>query len=169
MKVGWRPPEDWVSRIELTPQEERFIQTKLRRERFLTANSLCIMLRNCLWHVSIHQNHLEPSQIHMKGDQNIDILPLWKHFMTGTALHTNEIMQRCMTYLVLNKFVIAFTVNISVLISTLISVINMRICNVLLNFLFQYNCVLLNVEIPWLDSEKCTAAELATDAWMTSD
>ena len=63
--------------------------------------------------------------------------------MTGTVLHTNEILQQCMKYLVLNKIVIAFTVNNSVLISTWISVINMRICNVLLNFfvsvyLFDY-------------------------------
>ena len=54
--------------------------------------------------------------------------------MTGAALHTNEILQRCMKYLVLNKIVIAFTVINSVLISTWISVRNMRICNVLLNF-----------------------------------
>ena len=54
--------------------------------------------------------------------------------MTGTALHTIGILQRCMKYLVLNKIVIAFTVNNFVLISTCISVINMRICNELLNF-----------------------------------
>ena len=54
--------------------------------------------------------------------------------MSGTALHTNEIFQ----YLVLNKIIIAFTVTkipYSVcVISTWISVINMPICNVLLNF-----------------------------------
>ena len=53
--------------------------------------------------------------------------------MTGTALHTNEIFQ----YLVLDKIVIAFTAKIPYsvcVISTWISVINMRICNVLLNF-----------------------------------
>ena len=53
--------------------------------------------------------------------------------MTGTALHTNEIFQ----YLVLDKIVIVLTAKIpySVCgISTWISVINMRICNVLLNF-----------------------------------
>ena len=55
--------------------------------------------------------------------------------MTDTALHTNEILQRCMKYLVLNKIVLAFTVKKnSVLISTCFSVINMRICNVVLNF-----------------------------------
>ena len=54
--------------------------------------------------------------------------------MTGTALHTYEILQRCMKYLVLNKIVIASTVKNSVLILTWVSVINMRICNVLLNF-----------------------------------
>ena len=43
-----------------------------------------------------------------------------------------------MKYLVWNKIVIAFTVNNFVLISTWMSVINMRIRNVLLNFLFQY-------------------------------
>ena len=53
--------------------------------------------------------------------------------MTDTALHTNEIFQ----YLVLDKIVIAFTAKISYsvcVISAWISVINMRICNVLLNF-----------------------------------
>ena len=97
-------------------------------------NSLWITSRNCLWYVSIYQNHPEPSQIHVDDDQNIDILSFWKHFMTGTALHTNENLQQCMLYLVLNKIVIAFTVKNYVLISTRIPVINMRICNVLLNF-----------------------------------
>ena len=53
--------------------------------------------------------------------------------MTGTALHTNEILQ----YLVLDKIIIAFTaknLTMFALISTLISVINMRICDVLLIF-----------------------------------
>ena len=54
--------------------------------------------------------------------------------MTGTALHTNEFFQN----MVLDKIVIAFTVKkipYSVcVISTWISAINMRICNVLLNF-----------------------------------
>ena len=54
--------------------------------------------------------------------------------MTGTTLHTNEIFQ----YLVLDKIVIAFTakkIPYSVcVIATWISVIIMRICNVLLNF-----------------------------------
>ena len=60
--------------------------------------------------------------------------PFEKHFMTGTALHTNEILQ----YLVFDKIVIAFTakkhLNKFVLISTWIFVINMRICDELLNF-----------------------------------
>ena len=54
--------------------------------------------------------------------------------MTGTALHTNDFLQ----YLVLDKIVIAFTTEKIlykfVLISTWLSVINMRICDVLLNF-----------------------------------
>ena len=50
--------------------------------------------------------------------------------MTGTALHTNESFQ----YLVLDKIVIAFTAKIPCVISKCISVINMRICNMLLNF-----------------------------------
>ena len=54
--------------------------------------------------------------------------------MTDTALHTNEILQRCMKYLVLIKIVIALTVKNSELISTWIPVINTRFCNVLLNF-----------------------------------
>ena len=45
--------------------------------------------------------------------------------MTGTALHTNKNFQ-C---LVLHKIVIVFTAN-----KYLIQVINMRTCNVLLNF-----------------------------------
>ena len=72
--------------------------------------------------------------MHVADDQNIGILSFCKHFMTGTALHTNEILQRCMKYLALNKIVIASTVKNSVLMSTWVSVINMRICNVLLNF-----------------------------------
>ena len=53
--------------------------------------------------------------------------------MTGTALHTNTILQ----FLVLDKIVIAFPAkNLIkfVLISMWISVINMRIFDVLLNF-----------------------------------
>ena len=59
--------------------------------------------------------------------------PFEKDFMTGTALHTNEMFQ----YLLLDKIVIAFTSKIPYsvcVISTWISVINMRICIVLLNF-----------------------------------
>ena len=59
--------------------------------------------------------------------------PFEKRFITGTALHTNEILQ----YLALDKIVIAFTTKNLIkfaLISTWISVINMRICDVLLNF-----------------------------------
>ena len=56
--------------------------------------------------------------------------------MTGTALHTNDNFP----YFVLDKIVIAFTAKkyliqrIYCVILTWISVINMRICNVLLNF-----------------------------------
>ena len=54
--------------------------------------------------------------------------------MTGTALHTNEILQ----YLELDRIVITFFLQKNpikfVLISTWISVINMRICDELLNF-----------------------------------
>ena len=49
--------------------------------------------------------------------------------MTGTALQTNEILQ----YLVMDKIVITFTAQ-KMLISTCISIINIRICDVLLNF-----------------------------------
>ena len=70
--------------------------------------------------------------------------------MTGTALHTNEILQRCMKYLVLNKIVIAFTVKNSELISTWVSVMNMRICSVLLNFFVSvYNTAVLIFQIYW--------------------
>ena len=95
---------------KLTPLKECFIEITSRRERFLTANSLCITSRNCLWYVTIHQNRPEPSPRHVEDDQNTDILSFWKHFMTDTALHTNEILQRCMKYLVLIKIVIALTV-----------------------------------------------------------
>ena len=53
--------------------------------------------------------------------------------MMGTALHTNEIFQ----YLVSDKNVIAFTTKYTLFILcyfNVVSVINMRICNVLLNF-----------------------------------
>ena len=56
----------------------------------------------------------------------------------GIALHTDEILQRCMYDLVLNEIVIIFTAKINLimfaLISTGISEINMRICDELLNF-----------------------------------
>ena len=48
----------------------------------------------------------------MDNGQNIDILDFSKHFMTGTAVHTNEILQRSVDackLLVLNQIVIAFT------------------------------------------------------------
>ena len=64
-KVGWRPTEIGQSEKKLTPLEEHFIQITSRRERFLTANTLFIMSRNCLWYVSIYQNRLEPSQMHV--------------------------------------------------------------------------------------------------------
>ena len=48
--------------------------------------------------------------MHVEEDQNIDIFSFWKHFMTETALHTNEILQRCIKYLVLNKIIITSTV-----------------------------------------------------------
>ena len=60
--------------------------------------------------------------------------PFEKHFMTGTALYTNEILQ----YLVMDKIVFTFTAKKKlikfVLNSTRMSVINMRTCDVLLNF-----------------------------------
>ena len=61
--------------------------------------------------------------------------------MTGTALHTNKILEQCMQYLVSNKILIAFTTKKNnivtckfVLISTWIFVMNKRICDVLLNY-----------------------------------
>ena len=67
--------------------------------------------------------------------------------MTGSALHTNEILQRCMQDLVLNKIVIEITaknlINI-VYISTWISVNNKfaYICDVFCStFLFQYTFI----------------------------
>ena len=50
------------------------------------------------------------SPMDVKDGQNIDTLAFSKHFMTGTALHTNNILQRHMQDLVLNKIVIALTV-----------------------------------------------------------
>ena len=66
--------------------------------------------------------------------------------MTGTALHTNEFFQ----YLILDKIVIAFTakkIPYSVcVISSWISVINTRICNVLLNFFVSvYNKTMIKL------------------------
>ena len=62
--------------------------------------------------------------------------------MTGTALHTNEILQ----YLVLDKIVITFTAKKLikfVLVSTWISVIYMRICDVLLNFFISVYLIIV--------------------------
>ena len=101
--TGDRPRS--AGRKKQTPLEERFIQITSRRVTFLTANPLCITSRNCLWYVSVHRNYPEPSPMHVENVQIIDICPLKKHFMTDTALHTNEILQ----YLVLDEIVIAFT------------------------------------------------------------
>ena len=61
--------------------------------------------------------------------------------MIGTVLHTNEIqflLQRCIQDLVLNKLVITFTAKKSMKFvfnfNGLLCVINMCICDVLLNF-----------------------------------
>ena len=89
-----------------TPLEERLIQITSRRKRFLTANSLCITSRNCPWYVSIDQNHPELSA--HGGRSQYWHFVLLKTVLTGTVLHTNEFLQRCMTYLVLNKTVITF-------------------------------------------------------------
>ena len=78
--------------------------------------------------------------------------------MTGTVLYINEILQRYMKYLVLKKIVIAFTVKDSVLISTWISVINMRICNMLLSFFCFSICTITSknsvktIYVPMLDN-----------------
>ena len=70
--------------------------------------------------------------------------PFEKRFNTGTALHTNEIVQ----YLVLDNIVIAFTANFFikfVLFSTWIPVISMRICDVLLNFFVSVYIALYSI------------------------
>ena len=55
---------------KLTPLKECVIEITSRREGFITGNSLCITSRNCLWYVSIHQNRLEPSQMHVDTGKN---------------------------------------------------------------------------------------------------
>ena len=72
--------------------EERFIQIISRRMRFLTANPLCITSGNCLG--SVHWNTWTMFKI-------LTFCPFEKPFMTGTAPHTNEILQ----YLVFDKIV----------------------------------------------------------------
>ena len=52
---------------KLTPLEERFSQITSRRMTFLTANPLSITSSNCLWYVSVHQNCLEPSPMHVEN------------------------------------------------------------------------------------------------------
>ena len=73
--------------------------------------------------------------------------------MIGTALHTKEIKflwQQCRRDLVSNEIKIAYnSKNLIkfVLISTdLLSVINVCICDVLLNFLFQYTMCRMTIE-----------------------
>ena len=91
---------------KLTPLEERFLQITSGRLTFLTANPLCTTSRNCLWYMSVHQNCLEPSPMHVENVKYSDILSfLKKHCMTGTARHTIAVLQ----YLVLDKIVITFT------------------------------------------------------------
>ena len=90
--AGDRPRSD--GRIKITLLEERFIQITSRRVTILKGTPLCIASRYCLWYVSVHQNCQKPSPIHVENVQNIDILSFWKKlFMTGTARHTNEILQ----------------------------------------------------------------------------
>ena len=98
-KESWlETARDRAGRKKLTPLEECFIHITSRRSWFLTATSLWITSMNCFLYVCIYQNRPEPSQMHVEDYQNIDILSFWKHVMSGTALHTNEILQRCMKY-----------------------------------------------------------------------
>ena len=129
-----KPPEIVQTEQKLTPLEERFIQMKSRRVALFTANPLCITSRNCLWYVSVHQNCPEPSPNHVENVQNIDILSFLKTFydrhcapykwifsVFGIGYDCNRIYCKIILYSVC-------------VISTWISVINMRIGNVLLNF-----------------------------------
>ena len=69
--------------------------------------------------------------MHVEDVQNIDVLSFCKKkIMTGTALHTNEILQ----YLVLDKIVIAITAKNLIKFVLFHMDFCMRICDVLLNF-----------------------------------
>ena len=74
----------------------------------------------------------------LENVQNIAFCPLEKHFIAGTVL-SNEILQRCMQYLVLDKIVIAFNAK-SLIKFVLLKYFNVHFCNkmrisdVLLNF-----------------------------------
>ena len=102
-KVGCRPHEIGQTDKKLTPLEERLSQITSIRMTFLTTNPLSITSSNCLWYVSVHQNRLRCMWRMFKI--LIYIVPFEIFFMTGTALHTNAILQ----YLVLDKIVIALT------------------------------------------------------------
>ena len=96
---------DRTDKKKLTPLEERFIQITSRKVTFLTANRLCITSRNCFLYASVHRNCQEPLRCTMRMLEILTFCPFEKHFVTGTALNTNDVLQ----YLVLDKIVIAFT------------------------------------------------------------
>ena len=75
----------------------------------------------------------------------LTLCPFLNFFMTGTVLHTNEILQRCMHDLVLNKIVMIFAAKnlIKFVFIQQNYVINMRICEVLQIFFF------VSVYRPW--------------------
>ena len=73
-KVGLRPPEIGQTEHKVTPLEERFHLDHIKTGGIFTANPLCIISRNSLCYVSVHQNCPEPSPNHVENVQNIDIL-----------------------------------------------------------------------------------------------
>ena len=84
--------------------------------------------RICLLYASIHWNRPDSTPMHVEDGQILTFWTFQNIFMTGSAPHTNEILQWCMQEVVLNKIVIAFTAKKYikfVLISMWIFVMNM--------------------------------------------
>ena len=100
-KLGWDRPRSGRQ----TPLEERFIEIISRRDAFFTSNTLCITSGTVsgTWvSTKTLRNRL---RITWRMFKMLTFCPFQKHFMTCTALHTNDIFQ----YFVLDKIVIAFT------------------------------------------------------------
>ena len=100
----------------------------------LYSKPLCITSKNCLLYESVHQNCPEPSPNHVENVQNIDILSFLKTFYDRHCAPYKWIFFGIWYWIRLSSHSLQKIPYSVCVMSTWISVINMRICNVLLNF-----------------------------------